>query len=119
MSLRSRKDVLMFLLGLTPEDNLQQQYSDAQKQKQEPKLQQVMSKECYVLTVYDWLKQGELRYKIFCWLTLSLVDTLGAEIIWGGSFLAENQSKHQKGLIILPTAWGILADFWVPNEIDT
>ena len=40
MSLRSRKDVLMFLLGLTPEDNLQQQYSDAKEQKQELKLQQ-------------------------------------------------------------------------------
>ena len=24
-----------------------------------------------------------------------------------------------KGLIILPTAGGILADFWVPNEIDS
>ena len=67
----------------------------------------------FFLTVYDWLRQGELQYNIFCWLTLSLVDTLGAEIIWGGSFLAENQSKHQKGL---PTAWGILADFWVPNH---
>ena len=26
---------------------------------------------------------------------------------------AGNQGKHQKGL---PTAWGILADFWVPNH---
>ena len=25
----------------------------------------------------------------------------------------------QKGLIILPTAGGVLADFWVPNEIDS
>ena len=64
-SLRKIKDVLMFLLGLTPEDNLQQQYSDAKKQNQEPQLQQVMSKECYVLTVYDWLRQGELQYNKF------------------------------------------------------
>ena len=27
--------------------------------------------------------------------------------------------SHQKGLIILPTAGGVLADFWVPNEIDS
>ena len=26
---------------------------------------------------------------------------------------------HQKGLIILHTAGGVLADFWVPNEIDS
>ena len=28
-------------------------------------------------------------------------------------------SSHSKGLIILPTAVGVLADFWVPNEIDS
>ena len=27
--------------------------------------------------------------------------------------------KNKKGLIILPTAGGVLADFWVPNEIDS
>ena len=27
--------------------------------------------------------------------------------------------RHSKGLIILPTARGVLADFWVPNEIDS
>ena len=27
--------------------------------------------------------------------------------------------SHLKGLIILPTAGGVLADFWVPNEIDS
>ena len=30
-----------------------------------------------------------------------------------------SKRRRQKGLIILPTAGGILADFWVPNEIDT
>ena len=28
-------------------------------------------------------------------------------------------SSNQKGLIILAPAGGVLADFWVPNEIDS
>ena len=30
-----------------------------------------------------------------------------------------HKNSPQKGLIILPTAGGVLADFWVPNEIDS
>ena len=43
----------------------------------------------------------------------------GVQISWQRIFLAGNQGNHQKGLIILPTAVGVLADFWVPNQIDS
>ena len=33
--------------------------------------------------------------------------------------LASSNSKDLKGLIILPAAGGVLADFWLPNEIDS
>ena len=35
------------------------------------------------------------------------------------SALLAVSAKQLKGLIILPTAGGVLADFWVPNEIDS
>ena len=31
----------------------------------------------------------------------------------------KNMKFPKKGLIILATARGVLADFWVPNEIDS
>ena len=34
-------------------------------------------------------------------------------------FWAGNQGNHQKDQIILATGRGILADFWVPHEIDS
>ena len=68
-----------------------------------------------IFVVFSW---GDLRT---CDCNESwIMGKLFKEILWSimSNVIASNHF-HMQGLIIFPTAGGILADFWVPNEIDS
>ena len=59
-------------------------------------------------------KTGRNKYTLFCEMMIFnavLIRKYKARTI-------ANFCVKDVGLIILPTAEGVLADFWVPNEID-
>ena len=63
-----------------------------------------------------WYPHQTLRPRCWTWHLLTQV------IQWARCWSARHYSiwkKHQKDQIILALVWGILADFWVPHEIDS
>ena len=59
---------------------------------------------------------GDARYKINFLRRLYMQLKIALKFIFAFLVII---FLHQKGLIISPTAGGVLADFWVPNEIDS
>ena len=77
---------------------------------------------CWLKVVCQFKKYENFLYENFLWICSLLSQKLTNFEYRRWNLIVTNVQfafKNHKGLIILPTAGGILADFWVPNEIDT